>query len=291
MTKTKLGIFSLLTALLAWTCSAYADDAPPYKVVRRPVQESNGIVSFFLNSPYMNGENRIQLIRPNEKTNRILYLLPVTPWPGFEDKWKKHGAGMTEILKHDFHNRFGYNVVVPDFPENMPWFVDHASDAKRRHESYMLKVVIPFMDSILKIEEPVRDLAGFSKAGFGTLSLLLRYPDVFHAGSAWDPGGLLKTYDPESIGSLSHAVGSKERFEYYQLDKSLGKNARHFRQKKRIAISGYSSDAFMERLRAMHGFLEKEKVPHIYTEAVQVEHHWFTGWMEQALESLRKMQE
>ena len=187
---------------------AAADDAA-YEVVRGPVQEANGAVTYFLSSNFLDGESRVQILRPEKPTNRILYLLPVTPWPGFEEKWDRLGSGMTEIVKHDLHNRFGYTVVAPDFPEHMPWFVDHATDPKRRHESYMMTVLLPFTDQVLKIENPGRDLAGFSKAGFGSLSLLLRHPDVFHAASAWDPGGLLKSYLPEDTGSLSDAAGSK----------------------------------------------------------------------------------
>ena len=102
----------------------------------------------------------------------------VTPWPGFEDKWKKHGDGLSELLKHDSQNRFRTIMVAPDFPDNMPWFVDHASDPKRRHETYMMKVVLPFVDSVLKIKRPQRDLIGFSKSGYGAVRLLRRRDTV-----------------------------------------------------------------------------------------------------------------
>jgi len=255
------------------------------------VYEGNGVVTYFLSSSYLSGESRIQVLRPKEKTNRILYLLPVTPWPGFEEKWDRLGSGMTEIVKHDFQNRFGYTVVVPDFPEHMPWFVDYDENSRRQHESYMMNVLIPFTDSFLDIKNPVRDLAGFSKGGFGSLSLLLRHPGIFHAASAWDSGGVLKPYEPEKTTSLGNAAGSKTRFEHYQLDASIKKNAAHFRGRKRIAISGYSNDAFLQRLRTLRDFLDTEQVSYLYSESAHVPHRWYGGWMKQALESLQQMQD
>jgi hypothetical protein len=265
-----------------------ADDAV-YEVVLGPVHESDGVVTYFLSSDFMNGECRVQILRSEKPTDRILYLLPVTPWPGFEEKWDRLGSGMSEIVKHDFHNRFGYTVVVPDFPEYMPWFVDHATDPKRRHESYMMTVLIPFIDRIMEIEDPIRDLAGFSKAGFGSLSLILRHPDVFHAASVWDPGGLLKPYSPEATKGLSQATGSKNQFDRYQLGTSIRENAAKFRGRKRIAISGYSNGTFLERLRALRDLLDQEGISYRYSESAQVPHRWYTGWMEQALDSLQQM--
>lgn len=270
---------------------AAANDGTPYNVVKGPVTEANGIVTYFLSSDFLEGESRVQILRPREPTDRVLFLLPVTPWPGFEEKWERLGAGMAEVVKHDFHNRFGYIVVEPSFPEHMPWFVDHATDPKRRHESYMMNVLIPFTDRVLDIENPVRDLTGFSKAGYGSLSLLLRHPQVFHAASVWDPGGLLRSYRPETATSLSAAAGSKAQFERYQLGSLIRENAKHFRGRERIAIAGYSNEAFLQRLRALQELLDRDEVSYHYSESVQVPHRWYSGWMESAFESLRSMRE
>jgi hypothetical protein len=285
--------FFLMTTmtLLSSAPASYAEDTPLYKVERGPIQEVNGSVSYYLSSPYIKGESRVQVLRPKEKTNRILYLLPVTPWPGFEDKWARLGSGMTQVLKHDYHNQFGYTIIVPDFPQHMPWFVDHDSDPKRQHESYMMNVLIPFVDTLLKIKEPQRDLAGFSKAGYGSLSLLIRHPETFHAATAWDPGGILKPYEPQVINGLSNASGSKTRFGHYQINTSLKKTAQHFQGTKRIAISGHSNAAFLGRLHGLRDCLDAEGVTYLYDESIQVPHRWYTGWMQQALESLQLMQD
>lgn len=285
--KTLAGV---LVALIL-SVSSYAAENAAYEVVRDPVHDADGVVTYYLTSAYLRGESRVQVIRPETSTDRVLYLLPVTPWPGFDEKWDRLGSGMAEVVKHDFHNRFGYTIVVPDFPGHMPWFVDHDGDPERQHEMYMMRVVIPFVDHLLNVENPVRDLAGFSKGGFGSLSLLLRHPDVFHAAAAWDPGGVTKPYGPENVNSLSNATGSKKRFDHYQLHASIKASVTHFREPTRIAISGYSSDSFLKQLREFRTLLDHEQVPYLYSESVQVPHRWYSGWMEQAFQSLEQLRE
>jgi len=285
--KTLLGVLGVLIL----SVSSYAAENAAYEIVRDPVYDADGVATHYLTSAFLRGESRVQVIRSETSTDRILYLLPVTPWPGFEEKWDRLGSGMAEVVKHDFHNRFGYTIVVPDFPGHMPWFVDHVGDAERQHETYMMRVVIPFVDHLLNVENPVRDLAGFSKGGFGSLSLLLRHPDVFHAAAAWDPGGVTKPFAPENVNSLSDAAGSKNRFDHYQLHASIKANVAQFRGPTRIAISGHSSDSFLEQLHALRTLLDHEQVPYLYSESVQVPHRWYSGWMEQALQSLEQLQE
>lgn len=281
----------IVAGVLAQSPVGVAVESAPYEILCGPMLEANGVVTYSLRSPYVAGESRVQILSPDAPTDRILFLLPVTPWPGFEEKWERLGSGMAEVVNHGYHNRFGYHVVVPDFPKHMPWFVDHAEDNQRRHETYMTEVLVPFVDQALEIKEPVRDLAGFSKGGFGSLSLLLRHPDIFHAASAWDPGGVLQPYDTDRDTNLSNAAGCKAQFEVYRLESSIQRNAEHFSTHKRIALSGYSNDKFKKNLRALRGFLNAAEISYSYSESVQVPHRWYTGWMEQALVSLREIRD
>lgn len=278
-----------MTALLCVLGTLEAALGADYTVVRGPEMDPNGVVTYSLTSPYLRGECRIRLLSPKARTDKILFVLPVTPWPGFEDKWKKHGDGLSELLKHDSQNRFRTIMVAPDFPDNMPWFVDHASDPKRRHETYMMKVVLPFVDSVLKIKRPQRDLIGFSKSGYGAVRLLLGHPEAFHACAGWDPGGVNKPYEPLNTGSLSYAAGSGEQFDAVKLASLIHDQASAFQDGPRIALSGYSSAAFQDRLDTLHAWLKDAEIPHLYTDTVRVPHHWFTGWLEQAMVSLASM--
>jgi hypothetical protein len=261
----------------------------PYAVARGPEVDADGVVSYFLSSPFMQGESRVRIMYPAQKTDRLLFVLPVTPWPGFRDGWRKYGDGLAEVRKHDYHNQYGYTVIAPDFTEHMPWFVDHATDPHRRHESYMMQALIPFVDEILKIKQPVRDLAGFSKSGFGSLHLLLRYPDSFHACGIWDPGGITRPYDATRTGSLSDAAGSAPQFEDRQIKNAIVKNARFFRGQQRIVIAGYSNEKFKENLAAVHQLLVRADIPHVYTDTLNVKHRWFTGWLGPVLASLDEL--
>ena len=258
----------------------------PYRLVQGPEIDESEVHTYSIESPYINGPCRVRVLKPDKVSNRLLFVLPVTPWPGFEDKWQRHGDGLTEIMKLDLHNQYGYTVIAPDFPEHMPWYVDHESDEKRHHESYMMKVLVPFVDDLLDIKEPVRDLVGFSKSGFGALRLLLEYPETFHACSIWDPGAITRSYDAEAVGSLSDATGNEAHFEQCKIQQSIQKQQGHFRNEKRIAISGYSNTKFHNNLNVLHETLNLAGIPHSYDDSVTVEHHWFTGWLAGALGKL-----
>jgi len=290
MTRSTLLAAFVVANFLAPTDPTVVAEEIPVEILRGPVHEDNGVVSYVLRSPFLHGESRVQILRPDTPTNRILFLLPVTPWPGFEEKWHRLGSGMEEIVKHGYHNQFHFNVVVPDFPMHMPWFVDHAEDQTRRHETYMTHVIVPLADRILGLSDSVRDLAGFSKGGFGSLSLLFRHPTVFHAATVWDPGGIRQPYDIHKNTNLSNAAGSVAQFQSYRLESSIKRNVEHFRGKRRVALSGYSNEKFLQNLRALHRLLDGEHIPHAYSEAVQVPHRWHAGWMAHALSALQQLE-
>lgn len=256
---------------------------------------ADGVSTYTIKSPYAGGETRVRILKSRERTGRVLFVLPVTPWPGFESLWKRIGDGCEEILKGDFHNRYGYDVVFPDFPKHAPWFVDHATDPDRRHEMHMMRVVVPFADEILGSAEGksgkviVRDLVGFSKSGYGALYLLLRHPEIFRACSAWDPAVIAPEATLANVNSLRSAAGSDERYKECDILRVIATNAPPFRGSVRMAISGYSKETFLEQLKTLHGALNDASVRHYYTDKVNVQHRWGPGWLEQALDSLAKI--
>lgn len=275
--------FVLLACLLA------APTRAEYRVFRRPETDRDGVLTYQLTSPCIGGEGRLRILRPRESTTKILFVLPVMPWPGFEDHWKRFGDGLSEVRKADLHNRHGYIVVAPDFPAYMPWFVDHAIDPARRHESYMVKVVVPFVDQTLGLSNPQRDLVGFSKSATGALHLLLNHPRTFRACSIWDPAAIDLAYDPVPTNSLANAAGSAAHFARCHPGHALRANAAAFRNNLRIAIAGFSNEAFHQRLLTLHQCLEKAGVPHRFTDQSKGTHAWFSGWLPLALEALAEM--
>jgi len=261
-----------------------------YTVVCGPEVDEDGVVAYRLRSPFMRGESRVRILYPAQKTERLLFVLPVAPWPGYRDKWRKYGDGLAEVKRHDYQNVYGYTVIAPDFTDHMPWFVDHATDPHRRHESYMMHVLIPFVDTVVKTKHPHRDLVGFSKSGFGSLNLLLRYPDTFHGAALWDPGGITQPYEPARLGSLSDAAGSASQFERHRIENTVVNNARFFREKRRIAIAGYSSEKFKKNLTTLHQLLLREKVAHVYGDTVCAGHRWSSGWLDAVMASLNELE-
>ena len=77
-----------------------------------------------------------------------------------------------------------------------------ADNPKIRYDSYLPDVIVPFIDktypTIARSEG--RLLVGFSKSGMGSVSLLLRHPEVFGRAGSWD-GCLLDNDRPEFYGS------------------------------------------------------------------------------------------
>ena len=90
--------------------------------------------------------------------------------------------------------------MAPTF-SHLPWYADHPTDPDIRQESYLLEVVIPFIEANYpaRADRRGRLLLGFSKSGWGAYSLLLRHPDVFGKAAAWDAPLMMS--EPGKYGS------------------------------------------------------------------------------------------
>jgi hypothetical protein len=281
--------FPLLVLGLSVLPAGSPAQSADYRITRGLEKDANGVLTCHLASPFIGGEGRLRFLLPRDKTNKVVFLLPVIPWPDTGERGKRFGDGLDEVLKADQHNRHGFIAVAPDFPVHMPWFVDHATDPARRHESYIMKVVVPFVDQTLGLTNPQRDLVGFSKSANGALHLLLCYPRTFHACSIWDPAAIDLPFDPTPTNSLANAAGTAEQFARCHPGHALRENAAAFRDRWRIAIAGYSDAAFHARLLTLHRFLDEAKVPHRFSDQIRGEHAWFSGWLPPALAALTDM--
>src|SRR4051812_2695920 len=125
----------------AWAAGSVPGDAPK---ISGPVKDANGFLVHTVTSEFQGGPTKIKVLLPDklEKGRRypVIYVLPVEA--GDESRY---GDGLLEIKKRDLHNKYGVICVLPTFAR-LPWYADHPTDRKIRHETYLLRVVVPFVE-------------------------------------------------------------------------------------------------------------------------------------------------
>jgi S-formylglutathione hydrolase FrmB len=259
---------------LALAATARADDAVTITDAKK---DGEGFLVHEVRSPYQAKPTLIRVL-PLDKSEKgrkypVVYVLPVEA--GIESKY---GDGLKEIKKHDLHNKFGAVFVAPAFT-HLPWYADHPTKPEIRQESYFLKVVVPFIDKTYPVEG--RLLLGFSKSGWGAWSLLLRNPDLFQKGAAWDAPLMMDK--PGKYGS-GDIFATAENFEGYRVSKLLADNAEKLQKEKRLILLGYGS--FRSEHEAAHALMEKLKIAHEYKDGPARKHDWHSGWVAEAVEAL-----
>jgi S-formylglutathione hydrolase FrmB len=262
----------LLPAALAADDSAGAAPA---------TRNSDGILIHEVQSAYQHGTTQIKVLLPDQQKpqhkHAVIYVLPVEA-----NNEARYGDGLTEIKRHDLHNRLGVIFVAPTF-SNLPWYADHSTDMAIRQESHFIKVVIPFIDQTYPthVNADGRLLLGFSKSGWGAWCLLLRHPDLFARAAAWDAP--LMMAQSGKYGS-SPIFGTQENFEKYRLTDLLRANSQLLHASNRLVLAGYGN--FRSEHQQMHAFLTELKIAHDYRDGPQRKHDWHSGWVPEAVQLL-----
>lgn len=251
-------------------------------------KDEDGFLLHWLMSPYQAKETSLRVLLPDtiEVGNKytVLYVLPV-----HEDGMRNHGDGLIEVQKLNVHNEHQLICVAPAFTTK-PWFADHDLNPKKRDESHLLKTVLPFVEANYPVRTDVegRLLIGFSKSGWGAVTLLLRNPNVFHKAVGWDIGIRVDTgpiEEKERADRIAREWGTIENFEANRISnlvktrgQDLGNKARlfYYSTEGRRAIGGVE----------IHRLLLEHEVPHRYVLEPYRKHAWDTGWVAEAVEFL-----
>jgi len=241
-----------------------------------------GIRIHQIESPFQRGETEVHVllpddIKPNEQLP-TLFVLPVEAGRG--TRW---GDGVREVARADLHNTYRLIVVGPTFSD-LPWYADHPSDLEVRQESYLVETVLPWLEEHYPLARHDRDgrlLLGFSKSGWGALSLLLRHPDKFARAAAWDAPLMLEA--PGRYGS-GPIFGTAENFSHYHLAARIESAGELLGSEPRLIHLGYGN--FRTEHRRMEELLLQHDVPHVYQDGPQREHHWNSGWLADAVRLL-----
>jgi S-formylglutathione hydrolase FrmB len=258
------------------TVATRADDSA---TVGAATVDDRGVLLHRVRSTYQRDVTEIRVLLPTNCRGRqpVLYVLPVEA--GTESRY---GDGVAEVLKHDIHDRYGLICVFPTFTA-LPWYADHPSDKHIRQESYFLKVVVPFIER----EYPTRAvpdarlLVGFSKSGWGALSLLLRQPDTFGKTAAWDAPLMMNELGKFGTRPI---FGTPENFQKYQITRLLENRAHNFRSGERLILLGYAT--FGRDHDELHTLMTALGVSHVYREGELRPHTWHSGWLPEAVELL-----
>ena len=274
---------SLLWHLVLGAAGAFAQS--PSMKVGTPTVDGNGVKYYPVKSVYQGSKQ--QVVRVLEPTNpapgkpqRILYVLPVQT--GVTNLSSTYSDGLEELRLLDVPNRFNMTLIAPSF-NYQPWYGDNVADATRRMESFIIDDLVPFGDTFAPGSVPQRYLIGFSRSGFGVLTLILRHPRVFSAAAAWDSPAQIS--DVSSFDGIPLNFGTQANFEGYYIPILISNNAELFQHQNRLWISGDQA-VFTDEMSQLHDQLTAAAIPHTWVQGSARAHSWNSGWLDGAVTDL-----
>lgn len=253
-------------------------------------QSASKIKSHRIYSPFQKDSTTIRVLVPDnfssDEAYRVLYILPVR-----EQGNAKNGDPLIEMVKEDLHNTHQVLCVFPGYT-HLPWYADHSVDVTMQDESHLLKTVLPFIDEnypTMKRKEG-RLLLGFSKSGWGALTLLLRNSEAFHKAAGWDIGIRMDVnvpLDSAYVNAAERTFGDLDNFEKYRVSTLLRKNKDRLGPSARIFY--YSTGGNRARGGAViHELMVELEIPHLYLFEPKRKHRWDSGWIRNAVQFLVK---
>src|SRR5262249_47784077 len=135
--------FSLALAWVPFICPDRTDEPVQFRV-SEATRDAEGVLVHTVESEFQDKPTTIRVLLPGklekDKRYRVVYVLPVEAGEG-----RQFGDGLREVQKLGLHDKYGLIFVLPTFAR-LPWYADHPTDKKIRQESYLLEVVIPFVE-------------------------------------------------------------------------------------------------------------------------------------------------
>lgn len=271
-------------AMLVFVARAPAAGQMGALMVEGPERSINGFSSYKLNSPYQGRTTCVEVLTPDEidATMRypVLYLLPVND--GVVGQW---GNGLVEAKHHDIANRFSLICVSPEY-DYTPWYGDHPTERALAQESYLIKAVIPMIEARFPVLDGPqgRILLGFSKSGFGAVSITLRHLDIIGKAVAWDAPLTMKSYFPNEE-EMVRVFQTQENFDNYRIP-TLIERQHEILQNASPRLFLLSNANPTDSIAALHELLKKKGIPHRYAVDAKREHTWTSGWLPVAVNLL-----
>lgn len=225
---------------------------------------------------------------------RVLYVLPVES--RVENKFGDSLEVIAGLGLHDSHRLI---CVAPTF-DTTPWYGNHATDPRPRQERHVVEALVPFVDehfrTVAKAEG--RLLLGFSKSGWGAVTLLLRNRDTFAAAASWD-APLMLTEKQFGIWGTDGHYGTAAAMAEQLPTTLLRRQAAKFRKEPRLVIAGSNLfGTFTDKrfpydgpphTEAFHRLADELGVAHVYDPKIRAGHSWDTAWVGPVVERLVKL--
>ena len=241
------------------------------------------VKSYFFETEYQPGKQEIRVLLPDDyvatKPYPVVYVLPVER--GFASRW---GDGLGVMQSIDAANRFDVIVVQIGFAIE-PWFADHASKMSVRQDSYLREFVVPWIETNYSTSgtKEGRILFGFSKSGWGAVSLILKHPDFYGYAVSWDAPMMFNRFRY----TMKSVYGTQEQLDAYRPDLLVKQNGSKFVDRNRIVLTGV--DLWGKQVAAFHEWLDQHGVKHHYDVSQRVRHRWDRRWVEPSLEAVMKL--
>ena len=237
------------------------------------------------------GATALRVLRPTNPApgmpHRFLFVLPVIVGVDLKDEF---GDGLEELRKANVHNEYNAHIIAPSF-QSAPWYADHDSNPDRRYETFIVRDLVPWVRANLSTTgQEEHWLVGFSKSGFGAVTLLFRNPTVFDAAVAWD---LPADQSHTGVWGMLDNYGTESNFQNnYRLTADLISACKEpFRTAPRLWLSQdyvtyRGASTFRDQMLAFTRRLRDHGVQFMLGRRAKRIHTWASGWLPHAIADL-----
>lgn len=230
-----------------------------------------------IKSAYQEDSTAIRIVSTAMQDTALVRLVFVLPVEEAKTRYK-YGSGIEECQKLIEEGRVAENVVFiqPDYVR-MPWYGNHPADTSTWQLSYT-KELIGQMKAVHSGKRIAVYLLGFSKSGWGSMSLLLHHPELIDGIMVWDAPlaanwnekwGMQQVFDNQV-----HFMANYHLMRY-------AKDELKVLHGKTIIIGGY--DLFEKESTAFLKLLDSKGIHYLHTPDLHYKHEWNKEWISQLL--------
>ena len=226
-----------------------------------------------IKSEYEEDSTYLSIVNTTIVEDSVLNLIFVLPVEAFKENYK-YGNGFDECKELIVSNKISNNVVFvqPDY-NKIPWYGNHNSNRTICQLDYTVDLIkeirLRYSDKNLKVY-----LLGFSKSGFGSMNIIIKYPELIDGVMIWDTP--LSTKWNEKWG-MQYSFGTEENFiNNYYLMRENGIDFKVLKNKL-IIVGGYN--LFETQTKDFLKRLDENGIKYVYDNTIKCRHEWNKDWI------------